>query len=281
MMFFAGLCSAISIKMASSIDDVVWLAPFLTINVSKRVRVQNAVVYIAVCLIQTVVAMAIAASGDAFVAWLTGGAKDVWSTEKILTVSAGALLSVYTVKLTYEYFFESDDDDKGEEPQEEEKGAPEENTLASEMELGARGSEGAAESDHATLLASDHGRDEESMQDKALRNITMSSREISYSAETGEQPNVKAETKGQQTLFVIAFIGSVDDLTLFVPMLVGKGFSWLQLMSGAFLAASTIVMICLFIGLCKPLANFLSSIPLALIVAVFSASLLIKGFTMQ
>ena len=31
------------------------------------------------------------------------------------------------------------------------------------------------------------------------------------------------EVAQTQTLFVIAFIGSLDDLTLFVPMLVGKG----------------------------------------------------------
>ena len=36
-------------------------------------------------------------------------------------------------------------------------------------------------------------------------------------------PIVIQESAQTQTLFVIAFIGSLDDLTLFVPMLVGKG----------------------------------------------------------
>ena len=36
-------------------------------------------------------------------------------------------------------------------------------------------------------------------------------------------PVVIQESAQTQTLFVIAFIGSLDDLTLFVPMLVGKG----------------------------------------------------------
>lgn len=35
---------------------------------------------------------------------------------------------------------------------------------------------------------------------------------------------IHQENAQTQTLFVIAFIGSLDDLTLFVPMLVGKGF---------------------------------------------------------
>ena len=49
------------------------------------------------------------------------------------------------------------------------------------------------------------------------------------------------ESAQTQTLFVIAFIGSLDDLTLFVPMLVGKGHldstscEWLQFLAMAVL----------------------------------------------
>merc|ERR1719247_657487 len=88
----------------------------------------------------------------------------------------------------------------------------------------------------------------------------------------------KADKERQQTLFVIAFIGSVDDLTLFVPMLVGKGFDFVQLMLGAFLATSLIITFCICIGLCKPIADCLAKIPLAAIVIVFATILLLKGF---
>merc|ERR1712013_95414 len=82
----------------------------------------------------------------------------------------------------------------------------------------------------------------------------------------------KADKERQKTLFVIAFIGSVDDLTLFVPMLVGKGFDIVQLMLGSFVACWAIVLMCIFMGRCKPIADFLSSIPLSLIVIIFSIS---------
>merc|ERR1719265_2894598 len=88
----------------------------------------------------------------------------------------------------------------------------------------------------------------------------------------------KADKDRQQTLFVIAFIGSVDDLTLFVPMLVGKGFDLAQLMLGSFLAVSVILTFCICLGLCKPIADCLAKIPLALIVIIFAVSLLLKGF---
>merc|ERR1712025_1540292 len=80
-----------------------------------------------------------------------------------------------------------------------------------------------------------------------------------------------------KALFTICFIGSVDDLTLFVPMLVGKGFNIIQLMLGSFLAVVTIVFVCVFLGLCKPFADFVEKIPLALIVVIFATFLLGKA----
>merc|ERR1719183_1529979 len=88
----------------------------------------------------------------------------------------------------------------------------------------------------------------------------------------------KADKERSKTLFVIAFIGSVDDLTLFVPMLVGKGFDFVQLMLGAFLATVVILTFCICIGLCKPIADCLSKIPLCLIVICFATALMLKGF---
>merc|ERR1719424_1296679 len=88
----------------------------------------------------------------------------------------------------------------------------------------------------------------------------------------------KADKERSQTLFVIAFIGSVDDLTLFVPMLVGKGFDFVQLMLGAFIATVLILSFCICIGMCKPIADCLSKIPLAAIVIVFATVLLVRGF---
>jgi hypothetical protein len=312
-MFFAGLASAIAIKLSSSVDDVVWLAPFLTTNVSPNVRLQNALVYIGVCLIQTVVAMGIAYSGDSAVKMLTGDKPGSWSTGKILTVTAGTLLSIYTVKLAYEYMTESDEED-AESGESRDSTATSASAESSEMELGEvtkdrnsveKGAayecyEGIQQSDLPTLLTPKPGHikgseallekhsDDEDEEEKDQRRLPRklstglaASRQISKrSAGDADPADESAEKKAQQTLFVIAFIGSIDDLTLFVPMLVGKGFNWLQLVTGAVVAASTIVLLCLFIGLCKPVADFLAKIPLALIVAVFASSLLIKGFTM-
>merc|ERR1719456_695210 len=94
----------------------------------------------------------------------------------------------------------------------------------------------------------------------------------------GSHDQEEEDARRSQTLFFIAFVGSVDDLTLFVPMLVGKGFDFWQLMLGAFLATVLIITFCICIGLCKPIADCLSRIPLCLFVICFATILLLRGF---
>lgn len=262
-MWATGLVSAIAIKLSSSIDDVVWLAPFLTTNSSRAARVRNAIVYISVCLVQTIAAMVIAYSGDTAISYLTRDAPGAWSTDKILTVTAGSLLALYSLKLGHEYITElregSDDDDDSKD--------------SAEREI----NEKKAPTSKATC------NEDEFEQVKPLR---MSSRDlemadVKQTHAVHAEKDEKSEVARAQALFCIAFLGSVDDLTLFVPMLVGKGFDLVQLVVGAFIAASSIVLLCIFVGLCKPVADFLSNIPLVLIVIAFAVMLLAKGFMMD
>mmetsp|Transcript_95445 Transcript_95445/g.239217 ORF Transcript_95445/g.239217 Transcript_95445/m.239217 type:complete len:248 (-) Transcript_95445:157-900(-) len=247
MSWLAGVGAAVSIKLSSSIDDVVWLAPFLTNNSSSVAKLHNAAIYISVCLTQTIVAMAIAYSGDSLVGMLTKNAKDAWSTDKILTVVAGSMLAVYSVKLTYEYIQEMG----------------EEGESSEEVTAESLGDEEAQEKELAFIVGGQDGEEELATKDCNVRQ------------------QKKEESSRTQALFIIAFLGSVDDLTLFVPMLVGKGFDMVQLVIGGLVAASAIVLLCVFVGLCKPVADCLSKVPLAAIVVVFAITLLVKGCTMQ
>jgi len=262
MVWVVGLVSAFGIKLSSSIDDVVWLAPFLTANSSVSIRLQNSGIYTAVCLCQTLVAMLIAYSGRAAVRALTGGAKDAWSTEKLLTVGAGILLSLYSVKLSYEYYQECNEPEEG-------NGAENENPESGSYAKVATNEGGGPAGGDIELAGG---------KPLSARSREMVPGMAVDSPDAAQEAIDKADKDRQQTLFVIAFIGSVDDLTLFVPMLVGKGFDIVQLMLGAFLATSVIITFCICIGLCKPIADCLSKIPLAAIVIVFATVLLLKGF---
>lgn len=259
--WLAGFASAFSIKLSSSIDDVVWLAPFLTAKSSKAQRIRNVVIYVSVCLVQTFIAITIAYSGTEVVDWLTEGSKNAWSSEKILTVIAGCLLAVYSVKLTHEWCTDEGDEEGEKGEKDGEKDAEE--AKYSEVATAESGASADGSADARNLL-----RDEP--EDKGRK-------EEKKNEEKGEAEDKRSSSQ----LFVIAFIGSVDDLTLFVPMLVGKGFDIVQLVAGGFLATSVIVSFCLFIGCCGPIADCLSKIPLALIVVVFATILLSKSFFME
>lgn len=256
-----GLLSAMGIKLTSSVDDVVWLAPFLTTNSSVTARLQNSAVYIGICLIQTVIATVIASLGQRAVKWLTAGNQHCWSAEKILTVCAGILLALYSIKLVYEYIQEQKEE--GEEEKEEET-----ELAAQSVPLAGAGAKHLAPaSAELGSMAGEHDAPRNGGETRA-GNLT-----------SGGLP--RQEAGRRNTLICIAFIGSIDDLTLFVPMLVGRGFDVAQLTLGAFIAASAIVLLCTFIGMCKPVADCLSKIPLFVVVLFFSISLSVKGFLMD
>jgi len=245
-MWIAGVGAALSIKLSSSIDDVVWLAPFLTANISMAWRYQNAAIYLGVCMIQTVVAMIIAYSGDKAIALLTKESKTAWSTDKILTFTAAGMLSIYAVKLTWEWIQECREADTGEDQGQDNK--------------------------YSTVAVTDEEGG------AIAKPLSARSREVEHADEMDKMD--EEEGNRSQTLFVIAFVGSVDDLTLFVPMLVGKGFDMAQLIIGGFIASTSIVLLCAFLGLCKPVADCLSRIPLAAIVICFACVLIGKAVSM-
>lgn len=289
--WFAGVGVAISMKISSSIDDVVWLAPFLTSHANMLVVLKNATVYIAVCLVQTCVAMGIAYSGNAAVDMLTRGATDIWSTNKILTVSAAAMLAIYAVKLTYEYIGElrsettysevpTYPEDEGSTKRETRKSIiNSEKLVLTEPDPPPPGCCGGGAttwkklSDQALICGQEGPVDSQQI---------VIVQDLERPAELDGPPENEVEREGQtRTLFVISFVGSVDDLTLFVPMLASKDFDLVQLVLGGFIAAAIIVLLCVFLGLCKPIANCLSKIPLALIVSIFAIVLIAKACFME
>merc|ERR1711981_688866 len=84
-----------------------------------------------------------------------------------------------------------------------------------------------------------------------------------------------------QALFFIAFMGSIDDCTLFVPMLVGNIFNPFECTLGSFIACAIVVASCIFVGIFKPVADCIMSVPLWLILFVFSVSLFVRASMMH
>merc|ERR1711920_127170 len=258
----SGLGAAIVLKLASSIDDVLWLTPFFTSDASLRRRSQHAAIYVSVCLLQTVVAMSIAVSGESIVASLTNSSDNVWSTDKILTVFAGSMLGLYTLKLLYDYIVELWDEPENED------------TESSDEEMGPVSLK---EKSMSQCLVTTESPVQSPGPVQRGESIMVEGRRCISELKQQRTP----EKSTRRTLFIVSFVGSVDDLTLFVPMLCGKSFGWTQLVFGALISASSIVMLCCFLTACKPISRIIASIPFPLIVGLFAATLLVHGFTMS
>lgn len=203
-------------------------------------------------------------------------------TERILTLISGSALFVYSIVLAKEYYHEnyggesdgeysvvdntthvadSSADEKSVDVKEEAKEDDTDVELnPQDVEVGNRvvplEIEEGSDSDSSDSM-DDSSRDKD-MKDKV----------------EDESPRSDKESR---SLAVIAFLGSLDDLTLFVPMLVGKTFGIVELILGTMISAISIVFICLFLTKCKFVADTLEKIPLVVIVTAFCVVILVKG----
>ena len=306
--------SAFVLKVASSIDDVVWFAAFLHGQLSVRERVKNAAVYAAVCLAQTVLAWVIATSGAAAVDRLTHGGLPGFSTERLLTLVAALGLSAYSLKLLVEELSErygggdgdavplgelvkrvsSDvaakaaaaprrllarddgfigvsvvDDDDGD------GGGAGEAAVGTAVETAVEAAAEAAADDGAAAGAG--------VELRALETVDLDGDGAPAAGDVeapgGGADGARATTTA--TLLVVAFCGSLDDLTLFVPMLAGGAIGPLALLAGAAAATALIVAICVFLNFFRAISDRLAAVPLVCVTSAFATFLIAKVALMR
>ena len=92
-----------------------------------------------------------------------------------------------------------------------------------------------------------------------------------------EDEEEEMDTSSMRTLIVVAFCGSLDDLTLFVPMLAGGAIGPLALVTGALAATALVVVLCLFLNLFSRVSDCLQKIPLVAITSCFFVYLVLKA----
>lgn len=79
------------------------------------------------------------------------------------------------------------------------------------------------------------------------------------------------------TVFILSFIGALDELSYFPTLLLSKTFSFLELSIGALIATIIILIITtFFLAKCKPILDFFDSIPLYYIVSIFATIMTIQ-----
>jgi len=158
-------------------------------------------IYIWVCLIQTVIALLISHGGVAAINALTGGSKNAWSADRLLTCIAGGGLLVYGAILGKEWYAENYGDDGGDDDGDDDDKDPESNS-SSKREDGSSSKDGSSSGAN----------------DEASPLIFPAEKPGAGGANQQKDDDPPKNGRTSSSLFVVAFLGSLDDLTLFVPM---------------------------------------------------------------
>jgi len=260
--------SAVGVKILSSLDDILWLSKFLSPDIDRSLRLRNAAVYGTVCILQTCIAYAISMGGekaiDNLIYRVFGDLKI--STEKLLTIVSGLFLAVYALILGIAYF------------QEEAQGTISVNREeSSEDNHKRKGNYELDDQDHQSEEIND--KDENGL-NSAAKSFHIESESLLESEQHrfSENPALGKSQPSAVSLFFISFMGSVDDLALFVPLLTGNVFLFSELVVGSMIAIIMIVVMCIFLTQNQFISNCLQKIPLFLIVLIFSTFILVKSF---
>jgi len=271
--FFGGVFSAFVVKLLSSIDDVLWLSAFLI--PSRPDRLKNSLIYLNICLVQTAFAFIISTFGEEVLDPLLSFTD--MSTERCLTLLSGSMLFLYSLYLTREYYRdENDGEDHG--------NLSTNNTITSPIYYTEDSRDNCNEDKEKSSIYRIGDFLDNCNEDKEVSSIPQEvfplevhAADSLFNDETGSKHHSSQST----SLIVIAFLGSLDDLTLFVPLLAGRTFGIVQLVIGATIAILLILILCLCLTRCQFVTNVLEKIPLAAIVFLFSILLLLKGILLS
>ena len=91
------------------------------------------------------------------------------------------------------------------------------------------------------------------------------------------QKNIEEASKSSTRLFVVAFCGTLDDMTMFAAVILGKSIPYVSLVMGSMLATVIIIVACWQISLYKPFAECIQKIPMWALLTALSLYILIGG----
>jgi hypothetical protein len=224
-------------KLTSSIDDIVWLLPFVSSS-DRSTNIRNGTIYLFMMEVVVGLASSIAFGGGVALQSVLDEAA-YWNAERVLGVASGVCLLLYSAFL-FHVFLQGDDN-------------PEDET--------------------ETVVGSDQKQPE-----------TLSSLEgaLSKSATAEDEPENTTEKgsavkKPEGNLFVICFLGSLDDMSVQAALLLGGTFHPLELALGVLLGSAIVVCFCMFASLFERAVQLVQRLPLFGIILAFGTFSLVSA----
>ena len=251
------ILAAIVTKLSSSIDDIVWLLPFVSpTNKTKKKQLLMAVVYIAVMCLVTVCAIAISIGGRRFIQFIINDDESYWTAERILALISGIVLFLYSMYLLYDWYKELKEEKENES---EDDNNPEirHTQLPSQSAI------------DTTNNSEDEHEDE---------TVEMVSTQDQESTQQQQENDAKGNKITIGRLIIVAILGSLDDFAVQCALLLGDTFTWYQLLIGIFIGSVIVVGLCVGIGYVKCIVKYVEKIPIWCIILILAIYTIISAF---
>ena len=231
-------------KLTSSIDDICWLLPFVA-GTDRRTNLYRAGQYVVTMVGVAGAASGVATAGDQAIASLVDENSE-WSSQRLLSLAAGILLTFYTIKLFREWL--------------EERRSSDEETAPPAVELQVTEEEQTPWADPTKT---------------AQEEVATAATAPASTTAAAAAPTTQTSTR---RLLVVSLMGSMDDFAVFISLMLARTFSAPQLMLGVALGSMLVTAFCLFASLFEPVVRVISTIPLFAIIGAFATYTFVEAF---
>jgi len=249
------------IKLATSLDDLVWLSPFVAIAQAgaTHVTIQVSFIYGGICLLVSLEALALAAGAHG----LTVRVTDPDTASRVLNIVGGLCIAAFAYME-----WRSDDDENYEEKEDEEDGIADHEA---EVVTGG-GLYGSLEAAATTTSLLENG---------SMQSTQQSNHDHHHEVEESDQiAGRRYQRHILIDLFVVGICGTLDTLAVFFSVLMSQNPSRkmiLPVLIGSVAAAALILLLAYSITLCRPLARCMTRCPLWALMCLIAVYILLSG----
>lgn len=268
--------AAMLAKLTASVDDVVWLFPFLS---GKR-KLRNTLCYVACMQFVVAVAWGFSVGGASALSAIVP-VDSPMALAKILQLISAVLLTLYTFKLLCEWWLEGQEEAKEESVDD----SPAEESGTSKLEGGYILEDlddvpSLPGSPAATILGNAEQSEGMPARSRSLETEDGEAR-VAVEKEAAVEVEAKPEQYSLRKLVTISMFGSIDDFAVYVSVLLSGMFSPIQLFLGTLLGSIVVVVVVVSAGKCACMTRMIERIPLWVIIGAFAIWTYISTFALS
>lgn len=279
------ITSAFLLKLTTSLDDLLWLSPFLSLSPSIQNKFKHSVVYFIICVVVTMLAFIFGTSLLAIMG--SGESSGYWNPERLLSVFSASVL-FYMSKKEYDEWWEERYANLKESKEEKHKPTREIDMGETTLELPATKSKSTGKLRSRPTAVRQSSNIEDPEDHKSLLN---NSGHDSDSDDDSDEEEIRAKiaeaSKSLRQFVTVCVMGTLDDMIVFSAFVASgatnttrgasMGENYLALFIGTTFAALLIVTISWYFSEIECFKRMIKKIPMWALLASIAVYILVMG----